>query len=117
MVFILAALPSSCRCSCNIIVRLSVGPQLRRHNTARSRSESTDGRCLVALQDKNVCETDEPNEDGAKGDADEPKKGHSGCGHIQPGIRKEGLKLFVQYKQPKDQDEVSICSALRINLC
>ncbi|KAG2108751.1 uncharacterized protein F5147DRAFT_551048, partial [Suillus discolor] len=41
----------------------------------------------------------------AEGDADEPKKGHGGCGHIQPAIRKEGLKLFVQYKRPKDENE------------
>ena len=35
-----------------------------------------------------------------------PKKGpHGGCGHQQPLIRK-GLKLFVQYKRPKDDDEV-----------
>ncbi|KAG1741771.1 DNA-directed RNA polymerase II, subunit 1 [Suillus paluster] len=54
---------------------------------------------------KMVCETDEPKEDGAEGDADEPKKGHGGCGHGQPQIRKEGLKLFVQYKRPKDEDE------------
>lgn len=65
---------------------------------------------------KKVCETDEPKEDGAEGDVDEAKKGHGGCGHIQPDIRKEGLKLFVQYKRPKDEDEVSIYSALRINI-
>lgn len=53
-----------------------------------------------------TCETDEPREDGAEGESDEPKKGHGGCGHQQPVIRKEGLKLFVQYKRPKDDDEV-----------
>ena len=55
---------------------------------------------------KMTCETDEPREDGAEPDPDEPKKGHGGCGHQQPLIRKEGLKLFVQYKRPKDDDEV-----------
>ncbi|KAG9310372.1 DNA-directed RNA polymerase II, subunit 1 [Chiua virens] len=54
---------------------------------------------------KTSCEADDPKEEGAEGDADEPKKGHGGCGHIQPAIRKEGLKLFVQYKRPKDEDE------------
>ncbi|KAG1775061.1 DNA-directed RNA polymerase II, subunit 1 [Suillus placidus] len=54
---------------------------------------------------KMVCETDEPKEDGVDGDTDEPKKGHGGCGHVQPAVRKEGLKLFVQYKRPKDEDE------------
>ena len=42
-------------------------------------------------------------------DGDEPKKGHGGCGHLQPQIRKEGLKLFLQYKKPKDEDEVCDC--------
>ncbi|KAI0311763.1 beta and beta-prime subunits of DNA dependent RNA-polymerase [Amylostereum chailletii] len=54
---------------------------------------------------KTVCEPDEPKEDGDGADADEPKKGHGGCGHLQPVIRKEGLKLFLQYKKSKDEDE------------
>ena len=36
------------------------------------------------------------------------KKGHGGCGHIQPTIRKEGLKLFLNYKKLKDEDEVCL---------
>ncbi|KAG2366024.1 hypothetical protein BDR07DRAFT_1449537 [Suillus spraguei] len=59
----------------------------------------------VHCKTKMVCETDEPKEDGAEGDMDEPKKGHGGCGHIQLAIRKEGLKLFIQYKRPKDDGE------------
>lgn len=53
-----------------------------------------------------VCEPDDPKDEGAEPDADEVKKGHGGCGHIQPQVRKEGLKLFVQYKKAKDDDEV-----------
>ncbi|KAF4604458.1 DNA-directed RNA polymerase II subunit rpb1 [Pleurotus pulmonarius] len=30
---------------------------------------------------------------------------HGGCGHTQPQVRKEGLKLFVQYKKSKEDDE------------
>lgn len=52
-----------------------------------------------------VCEADEQRDEGDL-DGDEPKKGHGGCGHLQPLIRKEGLKLFLQYKKPKDEDEV-----------
>lgn len=52
-----------------------------------------------------VCEADEQREEGDL-DGDEPKKGHGGCGHLQPQIRKEGLKLFLQYKKAKDEDEV-----------
>ena len=62
---------------------------------------------------KTICEADEPREEGAEGDGDEPKKGHGGCGHQQPQIRKEGLKMFVQYKKSKDDDDVrTIPSAL-----
>jgi hypothetical protein len=57
---------------------------------------------------KMVCEPDDPKDEGAEPDADEVKKGHGGCGHIQPQIRKEGLKLFVQYKKAKDDDEVCL---------
>ncbi|KAJ7596384.1 DNA-directed RNA polymerase II, subunit 1 [Mycena floridula] len=53
---------------------------------------------------KMVCEPDDPKEEGAE-ENEETKKGHGGCGHIQPVIRKEGLKLFVQYKKPKDDDD------------
>jgi DNA-directed RNA polymerase II subunit RPB1 len=54
---------------------------------------------------KMVCEADEQRDEGDL-DGDEPKKGHGGCGHLQPQIRKEGLKLFLQYKKSKDEDEV-----------
>jgi len=55
---------------------------------------------------KTICEADDPKEDGENPEGEEPKKGHGGCGHAQPQIRKEGLKLFVQYKRRKDDDEV-----------
>ena len=59
---------------------------------------------------KMVCSTDEPKEEGAEVEGEEPKKGHGGCGHIQPLVRKEGLKMFVQYKKTKDDDDVGIAS-------
>ncbi len=55
-----------------------------------------------------ICEPDEPKDDNDNMENDEPKKGHGGCGAAQPQIRKEGLKLFVQYKRSKDEDEVCI---------
>lgn len=64
---------------------------------------------------KIACEADEPKEDNDQMDVDEVKKGHGGCGAAQPLIRKEGLKLFLQYKKSKDEDEVCIlcgCQAL-----
>ena len=54
---------------------------------------------------KMICEPDDPKDENDAGE-DEPKKGHGGCGATQPQIRKEGLKLFVQYKRGKDEDEV-----------
>jgi DNA-directed RNA polymerase II subunit RPB1 len=55
----------------------------------------------AACKGKMTCEADEPEKEG-----EEPKKSHGGCGHNQPVIRKEGLKLFVQYKKSKDDDDV-----------
>jgi DNA-directed RNA polymerase II subunit RPB1 len=55
-----------------------------------------------------TCDADDPKEEGADPDAEEPKKGHGGCGHQQPVIRKEGLKMFVQYKRSKDDDDVGV---------
>ena len=55
---------------------------------------------------KMICEPDDPKKEGADPEAEELKKGHGGCGHVQPQIRKEGLKLFVQYKKNKDDDDV-----------
>lgn len=55
---------------------------------------------------KTICEADDVKEDGEGAEnVEEPKKGHGGCGHIQPQIRKEGLKLFLQYKKSKNDDD------------
>lgn len=55
---------------------------------------------------KTICEADiEPDEAEGAENVEPPKKGHGGCGHIQPQIRKEGLKLFLQYKKSKGDDE------------
>jgi DNA-directed RNA polymerase II subunit RPB1 len=56
---------------------------------------------------KNLCEPDEPKDEEEESGDPSVKKGHGGCGHIQPTIRKEGLKLFLNYKKSKDEDEVS----------
>lgn len=49
-----------------------------------------------------VCDADEPKEE------DEPediRPGHGGCGQEQPAIRREGLKLYTQWKKAKEDDE------------
>ena len=58
---------------------------------------------------KMVCEADEPKDKMEGIENEEPKKGHGGCGGVQPTIRiEEGLKFFVQYKKSKDEDEVIV---------
>lgn len=53
-----------------------------------------------------VCEVDPEKDDGDGMDnGEEAKKGHGGCGHTQPQIRKEALKLFLQYKKSKIEDD------------
>lgn len=55
-----------------------------------------------------ICEADESkDEDGAA--APSAKVGHGGCGHIQPLIRKEGLKLFLVYKKGRADDDEMVC--------
>lgn len=67
----------------------------------------------VHCKTKMVCEPDDLKDEGEP-EAEDPnvKKGHGGCGHVQPVIRKEGLKLFVQYKKAKDDDDVRSLSVL-----
>ncbi|KAL5485148.1 RPO21_2 [Sanghuangporus weigelae] len=56
---------------------------------------------------KMVCEADaEPDEADSSEQPEIPKRGHGGRGHVQPQIRKENLKLFLQYRRSKnDEDE------------
>ncbi len=57
-----------------------------------------------------VCQADEAkdeeDQDMAFGAAAEDHvPGHGGCGHEQPAIRKEGLKLFQVWKRSKDEED------------
>jgi hypothetical protein len=53
---------------------------------------------------KMICDAAEPDpEADADMTPDELRK--TGCGHAQPVIRKEGLKLFMVYKKAKDDEE------------
>ncbi|KAH9819298.1 hypothetical protein DFH28DRAFT_887179 [Melampsora americana] len=59
---------------------------------------------------KNICEADanddkpENPEEPQQPDDQQPK-GHGGCGHAQPQIRKEGLKMFLQYTRRKGEED------------
>ena len=54
---------------------------------------------------KMVCEADDPKEEDEMGFEEQAKPGHGGCGRVQPNIRREGLKLFTQWKKGKGEDE------------
>lgn len=58
---------------------------------------------------KNECEMDEP-KDEAEMTPEERNaaRGHGGCGHIQPLIRREGLKLFMVFAKGKDDVRVAM---------
>ncbi|TFK28353.1 RNA polymerase II large subunit [Coprinopsis marcescibilis] len=65
----------------------------------------------ASCKGKTVCETEETPAEGEDPDTEEPKVRRGGCGHIQPQIRKEGLKLFLVYKpvkEDKDDDAKSM---------
>jgi DNA-directed RNA polymerase II subunit RPB1 len=51
-----------------------------------------------------VYEADEQRDEGDL-DGDEPKKGYGVRPLSKTLIRQEGVKLFLQYKKPKDEDE------------
>ena len=63
---------------------------------------------------KTVCEADDPKDEEAEPVPEGQKRGHGGCGHIQPQIRKEGLKLFLVYKKAKDEDDPVSLSLSRV---
>ncbi|GAK66175.1 beta and beta-prime subunits of DNA dependent RNA-polymerase [Moesziomyces antarcticus] len=54
---------------------------------------------------KMVCEADDPKDEDEMGFEEQAKPGHGGCGRVQPNIRREGLKLFTQWKKGKGEDE------------
>lgn len=53
---------------------------------------------------KMVCDPSEPDPEADLESVPEELR-KTGCGHAQPVIRKEGLKLFMVYKKAKDEDE------------
>jgi DNA-directed RNA polymerase II subunit RPB1 len=67
--------------------------------------------CAAFLQSIRVCQADTPdNPDDPSQPLDEngqpiPKPQHHGCGHTQPLIRKEGLKLMLVNHKTADDEE------------
>ncbi|KAK0546951.1 DNA-directed RNA polymerase II core subunit rpo21 [Tilletia horrida] len=56
---------------------------------------------------KTVCEADpiRDDDDLEFNDDGDNLVGHGGCGHLQPAIRKDGLKLFTQWKKTKEDED------------
>jgi hypothetical protein len=48
---------------------------------------------------------------------EEVPKGHGGCGHDQPVLRREGLKLFLQYGRGKDEVSSHTRGDQKVFLC
>lgn len=55
------------------------------------------------VKTKNSCEMDSLDDEGKPTEGEDAKPGHGGCGHTQPQIRREGLKLFMVYGKGKDE--------------
>jgi DNA-directed RNA polymerase II subunit RPB1 len=54
---------------------------------------------------KMICDPTEIDPDAEDAVLKERPELRTGCGHAQPVIRKEGLKMFMVYKKAKDEDE------------
>ncbi|PWN27773.1 beta and beta-prime subunits of DNA dependent RNA-polymerase [Jaminaea rosea] len=52
-----------------------------------------------------TCEADEPKTEEDHMNDEDDRPGHGGCGQEQPAIRREGLKLFTQWRKAKEEGE------------
>lgn len=66
-------------------------------------------RLYTYYQTVRVCQTDVPDDDPTLDENGQPipKPQHGGCGHEQPVIRKEGLKLLLVKTRQSDDDEAT----------
>ncbi|KAG2223050.1 hypothetical protein INT45_008251 [Circinella minor] len=100
-------------CVCFHCSRLKVDDSNPRFTRARKlRDPKARMRMVWELaKTKMVCEGGDENEDGLDDqavDADGNRKiAHGGCGHKQPTIRKEGLKLFAHHKASANDDSAA----------
>ncbi|KAF8315635.1 hypothetical protein DL93DRAFT_2078852 [Clavulina sp. PMI_390] len=60
---------------------------------------------------KTACDPTEPDPE-ADPDTIPEELRKTGCGHTQPVIRKDGLKLYMVYKKTRDDDEVKAIGSL-----
>lgn len=92
-------------CVCFFCGKLKADKTSVRYNQARSLKEARARLNMVwnICKTKMVCETGQQlGEDGI----DVPVEGgHGGCGHRQPIIRREGLRLYVSFKASQSEDQ------------
>lgn len=95
-------------------LRLHVFPFASKHtdlafatliNATRTNRKRRFQRVWEYASKKMICEADPPKDEDEMSEEPGPQVGHGGCGHPQPLIRKEGLKLFAVWKKGKDDDE------------
>lgn len=76
---------------------------------ARSRLNAVWSVCKSRM----VCQADPPTSNDAMAIMDVdggPHKGHGGCGHRQPLIRREGLRLYISFKAQTEVSPTIACS-------
>lgn len=103
-------------CICVLCGKLKVAPHEdpRLHDAVRFIRDPKKRLAVVhaLVKAKMSCDMDSHDEEQQQkiANGEEVPKGHGGCGHDQPVLRREGLKLFLVYGRGKD--EVSFCQFL-----
>lgn len=99
-------------CVCFFCGKLKADKTSVRYNQARSLKEARARLNMVwnLCKTKMICETGEAASEDGPGGVDEDKSavasiGHGGCGHRQPIIRREGLRLYVSFKASSQSDD------------
>ena len=93
-------------CVCFFCGKLKADKNSIRYNQARSLKEARARLNMVwnICKTKMICETGQQSEDGS--DVVIPiEGGHGGCGHRQPIIRREGLRLYVSFKTSSQSED------------
>lgn len=89
-------------CICFYCSRLKCSEDLLRMYQPKSLKDSRSRLNMVwsVCKGRMICATDEPSVSDRDGDIhpSTASKGHGGCGHRQPLIRREGLRLFISFK-------------------
>ncbi|KAJ7167370.1 beta and beta-prime subunits of DNA dependent RNA-polymerase [Mycena crocata] len=87
-----------------------IGPPFREQDSPYPRPQTRLAVVWAHCKTKMLCKADDPKDENADLNGEEPENGHGGCGYAQPQIRKEALKLVAQYKNEKDDDDDEIKS-------